>query len=243
MQVARAFSTVNSAEIAHFSRLSSQWWDERGEFSFLHQMNPARMQFIRSKLLEIARDEGNEHSDANVLHNLDILDVGCGGGLLSEASNQISKVQRHSHFLQSLARLGARTLGIDASDANIAIAKHHASLDTKLAHKLSYSACQAERLVNEAQRYDVVCSMEVLEHVDHPVQFLKTCSELLKVILLHSYLKFLILFCSHPVIFSFPPSHAHHCHISSPFLWQKKSCARSLLVHILTPNLSNLQSS
>lgn len=68
-------STVNAAEIAHFSRLSAQWWDETGEFSFLHQMNPARMQFIRQKV---------SHEFETPLKGLDVLDVGCGGGLLSE---------------------------------------------------------------------------------------------------------------------------------------------------------------
>lgn len=77
--------TINSSEIAHFSRLSSQWWDEQGEFSFLHKMNPVRVQFIRQKLLEISRDQTEkEVSPLNVLRDLDVLDVGCGGGLLSE---------------------------------------------------------------------------------------------------------------------------------------------------------------
>jgi 2-polyprenyl-6-hydroxyphenyl methylase/3-demethylubiquinone-9 3-methyltransferase len=77
--------TVNSSEIAHFSRLSSQWWDEQGEFSLLHKMNPVRVQFVRQKLLEISRERDEEHiSLSEVLHGLDVLDVGCGGGLLSE---------------------------------------------------------------------------------------------------------------------------------------------------------------
>ncbi|KAJ7577074.1 S-adenosyl-L-methionine-dependent methyltransferase [Mycena floridula] len=161
----RAFSTVNSGEIAHFSRLSSLWWDEHGEFSFLHQMNPVRMSFIGDKLLEIAKDdERNIPSDSNILRDLDVLDVGCGGGLLSE----------------SLARLGARTLGIDASESNIAIAQHHAAFDPLLSKNLSYSAVAAESLLDKPKRYDVVCSMEVLEHVDNPAQFLSTCAELLK---------------------------------------------------------------
>jgi polyprenyldihydroxybenzoate methyltransferase/3-demethylubiquinol 3-O-methyltransferase len=77
--------TINSSEIAHFSRLSSKWWDEKGEFSFLHKMNPVRVQFIRQKLLEITREEGGEGvSELNNFDGLDMLDVGCGGGLLSE---------------------------------------------------------------------------------------------------------------------------------------------------------------
>lgn len=83
-------STVNADEISFFSRLSSQWWNETGEFAFLHKMNPVRMQFIREKFLEVAREELPE-SDVEsrersglVLKGLDVLDVGCGGGLLSE---------------------------------------------------------------------------------------------------------------------------------------------------------------
>lgn len=81
-------TTINEAEIAHFSRLSSEWWDEQGEFSFLHKMNPTRMEFITEKLLEIAREENtdssSQESETDLLRGLDVLDVGCGGGLLSE---------------------------------------------------------------------------------------------------------------------------------------------------------------
>ncbi|KAG7093697.1 hypothetical protein E1B28_007352 [Marasmius oreades] len=160
-------STVNASEIAHFSRLSAQWWDERGEFSFLHSMNPIRMQFIRQKFAETTLDESETKIDSTktgVLMGLDVLDVGCGGGLLSE----------------SLARLGARVLGIDASESNIAIAKHHASLDSTLNSNLSYKHTSAEVLLNRPKRFDVVCSMEVLEHVDNPTAFLSTCAELIK---------------------------------------------------------------
>ncbi|KAJ7603755.1 S-adenosyl-L-methionine-dependent methyltransferase [Mycena polygramma] len=164
-------SSVNPAEIAHFSRLSSQWWDEAGEFSFLHKMNPVRIRFIREKLLEVARDEQpafKEPASASLLKGLDVLDVGCGGGLLSE----------------SLARLGAKTLGVDASEANILIAKLHAAQDPNLAPGpstyLSYLHTSAEALLTEPKRYDVVCSMEVLEHVDNPPAFLDTCSQLVK---------------------------------------------------------------
>ena len=84
----RSSSTVNASEIAHFSRLSAEWWNERGEFSYLHKMNPIRMQFIRQKLIETAYDEHPEGSvnasKVGILEGLDVLDVGCGGGLLSE---------------------------------------------------------------------------------------------------------------------------------------------------------------
>ena len=178
-------ATVNPDEIAHFSRLSSQWWDHQGEFSFLHKMNPVRVQFIRDKLLEIAREENDDLDvqPTHVLCGLDVLDVGCGGGLLSE-------VRCCSFFSapltpqQSLARLGARTHGIDASESNISIAKVHASADPKLSPPsplLSYEHTSAESLLTSQKRYDVVCSMEVLEHVDNPASFLSTCATLVKV--------------------------------------------------------------
>jgi len=175
--------TINASEIAHFSRLSSQWWDEQGEFSFLHKMNPVRVQFIRQKLLELSQDrEGRkEVPKSQVLEGLDVLDVGCGGGLLSEVGQSgLSSWFFISSSQQSLARLGGRTLGIDASESNIAIAKLHASADSKRG-QLSYAKTAAESLVESEKRYDVVCSMEVLEHVDNPAFFLSTCAKLVKV--------------------------------------------------------------
>ncbi|KAH9166722.1 ubiquinone biosynthesis O-methyltransferase [Lactarius sanguifluus] len=136
-----SFSTVNDAEIAHFSRLSALWWDERGEFALLHKMNAHRMRFIREKLL---LDE-----PSRALAGLDALDVGCGGGILSE----------------SLARLGANTLAVDASAENT----------------LAFRHTSVEELVREPRRrFDVVCSMEVVEHVDNPAAFVRSCAELVK---------------------------------------------------------------
>ncbi|KAH9479352.1 Ubiquinone biosynthesis O-methyltransferase [Psilocybe cubensis] len=162
-------NSVNTDEIAHFSKLSSEWWDEKGEFNFLHKMNPVRIQFIREKMLEVAQAENPDLDSGDMLTGLDVLDVGCGGGLLSE----------------SLARLGAKTTGIDASESNIAIASLHAAADPKLSPEgttpnLSYLHTSAENLLPNPKRYDVVCSMEVLEHVDNPATFLATCAELLK---------------------------------------------------------------
>ncbi|KZV72253.1 ubiquinone biosynthesis O-methyltransferase [Peniophora sp. CONT] len=168
-------STVNASEIAHFSRLSAQWWDERGEFGLLHKMNPHRVRFVRDKILEIGREENGEAwADARgvrALEGMDVLDIGCGGGILSE----------------SLARLGARTLAIDASEKNIAIASLHSAADPALSQpadpsrgSLTYRHTAAETLVEEQKRFDVVCSMEVIEHVDNPAAFLRSCSELVK---------------------------------------------------------------
>lgn len=92
-------SSINPVEIAHFSRLSSEWWDEAGEFSFLHQMNPVRVRFIREKLLEIARDEQSDEPQPTVLRGLDVLDVGCGGGLLSEVRILHTRLCFHRYIL------------------------------------------------------------------------------------------------------------------------------------------------
>ncbi|CAL1715018.1 unnamed protein product [Somion occarium] len=184
--VASSSSTVNPDEIAHFSRLSSLWWDERGEFGMLHKMNPVRTQFVQEKLVEMKYEDGHESFDEQrVLEGLNVLDVGCGGGLLSE----------------SLTRLGANTLGIDASLSNIAIASLHASSDpalsfssnslphsndTAISHKgkgkVTYEHTSVEELLarNGPNSFDVVCSMEVLEHVDNPRGFLHSCAALVK---------------------------------------------------------------
>ncbi|KIJ65583.1 hypothetical protein HYDPIDRAFT_88113 [Hydnomerulius pinastri MD-312] len=179
LQTVSTASTVNAEEIAHFSRLSSLWWDEHGEFALLHRMNPVRVQYVREKLIEVAREEKGEdlaqkmEQRRDALRGLDVLDVGCGGGLLSE----------------SLARMGARTLGIDASESNIGIASLHANRDPQLSSRgsgtpsngsLEYRNTSAEELVKESKQYDVVCSMEVIEHVDNPAGFLSTCAELVK---------------------------------------------------------------
>lgn len=176
-------SSVNAAEISHFSKLSAQWWDEHGELALLHKMNPSRLSFLRQKLQESARrygrgaDADRELQGGQWLAGLKVLDVGCGAGLLSE----------------SLARLGAQTLGVDATLSNIPLAKAHALLDPVLSSpapgstgdepRLEYRHQTAEDLL-EAEgegRFDVVCAMEVLEHVDDPKGFLLNLTRLVKV--------------------------------------------------------------
>ncbi|KAN0109640.1 ubiquinone biosynthesis O-methyltransferase [Russula decolorans] len=185
-----SISTVNDDEISHFSRLSAQWWDERGEFALLHKMNPHRIRFIREKVLEVLQTQpgaatttatantissnpNQSLESPHMMEGMDVLDVGCGGGILSE----------------SLARLGANTLAIDASAENIGIATRHAAADPSFARDaasastlgtLAFRHATAETLVQEPKRFDIVCSMEVVEHVDNPAGFLRSCAELVK---------------------------------------------------------------
>jgi 2-polyprenyl-6-hydroxyphenyl methylase/3-demethylubiquinone-9 3-methyltransferase len=144
-------------------------------------MNPTRVKFVTEKLAEL--DEQNK-TPGNVLKGLDVLDIGCGGGLLSEVQSPlVMKILKQLTRPKSLARLGANTLAIDASENNIRIAQHHASLDPRLSG-LSYRHTAAETLLEESpdRQFDVVCSMEVLEHVDNPRAFLDTCARLIKVL-------------------------------------------------------------
>ncbi|PWN49335.1 ubiquinone biosynthesis O-methyltransferase [Violaceomyces palustris] len=181
-------SSVHPNEIEHFSKLSSEWWDEHGEFGLLHSMNKVRIQFIREKLEEVkgyesafrevhgrsldphlngGEKEGQEEKKTRFLEGLKVLDVGCGGGLLSE----------------SLTRLGAKTTGLDASPSNIKIASIHSSKDPELAGGLEYIHSTAEELVRLSDSkgsYDLVLAMEVIEHVKGPGEFLTTLDSLLK---------------------------------------------------------------
>ncbi|OCF37475.1 3-demethylubiquinone-9 3-O-methyltransferase [Kwoniella heveanensis BCC8398] len=179
------FTTINASEISHFSSLSEHWWDETGEFKLLHRMNPTRVEYIRQKvaLSPAAEDEEvwtfeNRHSDLQRekergtgawLTGLRCLDVGCGGGLLSE----------------SLARLGGEVSGVDASPANIGIATTHANQDPVLKKKMEEGTFElrhstAEALRDAGEKFDVVCAMEVLEHVDQPGEFMKCLGEMVK---------------------------------------------------------------
>ena len=178
------FTTVNASEISHFTRLSSEWWSETGEFALLHRMNPARVEYIRQKLLNSNEPEWtfetrHSHNDTTSsgtgkwLKGKKLLDVGCGGGLLAE----------------SLARLGGDILAIDAGRENIEIARIHAEGDPHLpigdragnGEKLEYRWIAAEKLREEGRKFDVVTSMEVIEHVDEPGEFLKCLGDMVKV--------------------------------------------------------------
>ncbi len=151
-------STASPDEVARFTAMAEAWWDPTGDFRPLHQLNPVRLEFIRDHL---AGHFGRDPMADKPLKGLSVIDIGCGGGLLSEP----------------MARLGAVVTGIDAGERNIAIAKMHAEqsgLDIDYRHQLP------EDLSSEQGRYDAVLNMEVVEHVADLDVFLNASAELLK---------------------------------------------------------------
>jgi 2-polyprenyl-6-hydroxyphenyl methylase/3-demethylubiquinone-9 3-methyltransferase len=149
-------STVDRDEVARFSALAGEWWDPRGKMGMLHKFNPVRLGFIKETA---CRHFDREGKAIDALAGLRILDIGCGGGILSEP----------------LARLGAQVVGADASEPNIAAAKLHAS-DAGLA--IDFRATSAEALADAGERFDVVLAMEVVEHVADLDLFVKRCAEM-----------------------------------------------------------------
>jgi 2-polyprenyl-6-hydroxyphenyl methylase/3-demethylubiquinone-9 3-methyltransferase len=153
-----ASTTVDPAELARFSALASEWWDPRGKMAPLHKFNPVRLAYIRDQVTaHFARDPKRLDS----LKGLRILDIGCGGGVLSEP----------------LARLGALVVGADPAFANIEAARAHAAL-SDLA--IDYRCTTAEALADAEERFDVVLAMEVVEHVADVRLFVRRCGEMVK---------------------------------------------------------------
>jgi 2-polyprenyl-6-hydroxyphenyl methylase/3-demethylubiquinone-9 3-methyltransferase len=149
-------TTINEEEIQKFSDLADEWWDVDGKFKPLHMFNPIRIEYILdeiSKHLKINKDK-------NLLNNLEILDIGCGGGLISEP----------------MARLGGNVTAIDASAKNIKIASLH-SKESDL--NINYINKSPEQL-NEKEKFDIILNLEVVEHVDNLDLYLESCSKLLK---------------------------------------------------------------
>ena len=149
-------SSVNKKEIEKFSRMASEWWDPKGKFKPLHKFNPIRIKYIKESIIENFKLKNK----IKPLNKINILDIGCGGGLLSEP----------------MQRLGANVTGIDASIKNIKVAKLHAQKN-KL--KINYLCSSPEKLKTK-KKYDVILNMEIVEHVDDLNFFLKSCSKLLK---------------------------------------------------------------
>ena len=151
-------STVDPAEIAKFEAMAAEWWDPTGKFKPLHMMNPCRLDYITSQIgAEFGRDLTKRHAFAG----LRILDIGCGGGLLSEP----------------MARLGATVVGADAAAGNIPIAQIHAQ---QSGLDVDYRNITAEALVEAGEQFDVVLNMEVIEHVADPQAFMNASQALLK---------------------------------------------------------------
>lgn len=155
----RVGGTVDPDEVARFAAMAEQWWDPRGKFRPLHELNPTRVKYIRDRALShFGRDAGA--GSLKPLAGLRVLDIGCGGGLLCEP----------------LARLGAQVTGIDAATKNIEIARLHAG---QAGLEIDYRVQTAEELVGR-ESFDIVLSMEVVEHVADPALFLKSCAQLVR---------------------------------------------------------------
>ena len=157
-----ARSSVDQVDLARFERLGAEWWDEAGDMAPLHRLNPTRIRFIRDTLLQhFGQRLGDARDTARPLAGLTLLDIGCGGGLLSEP----------------LARLGARVTGIDPGPANIAVAQAHAA-DFGL--DIDYRAVPVEVIAESDERFDVVVASEVIEHVVNQPRFVATACSLVK---------------------------------------------------------------
>lgn len=140
----RSRGTADGEDVARFEAIAAEWWDPTGKFRPLHQLNPLRLAYIRDRLCD--RTSGGEVTAERPLAGLRILDVGCGGGLVSEG----------------MAALGAKVTGIDASATSIAVARHHAG---ESGLDIDYLCTVPEDLVGQGQVFDAVVAMEVVEHV------------------------------------------------------------------------------
>ena len=150
--------TVDPAEIAKFEAMAAEWWDPNGKFKPLHMLNPTRLDYITR---QIAAEFGRDLTVRHPFAGLRILDIGCGGGLLSEP----------------MARLGAAVVGADAAPRNIPVAQIHAQ---QSGLTIDYRHTTAEALAAAGEQFDVVLNMEVVEHVSDPLAYLTACRQLLK---------------------------------------------------------------
>jgi len=150
-------TTINKEEIQKFSKLADEWWDVNGKFKPLHMFNPIRIEYITDNIKKYFKIENEK---TNFLEGLSILDIGCGGGLISEP----------------MARLGANVTGIDASKKNINVASLHAK---KNELKISYFNTAPEDL-DITKKFDVILNLEVVEHVDNINLYINSCHKLLK---------------------------------------------------------------
>jgi len=156
MQAAQ--TTVDPSEVAKFEAMAAEWWDPKGKFKPLHLMNPCRLDYITR---QIAGEFGRDLTQPEPFKGLRLLDIGCGGGLLSEP----------------MARLGATVIGADAAAGNIPVAQVHAE---QSGLDIDYRNITAEELAANGEQFDVVLNMEVVEHVADPLAYLTACQQLLK---------------------------------------------------------------
>ena len=149
-------NTINNLEINKFSKLAAEWWDPEGKFKPLHKFNPIRIRYIKDNIVNHFKLQQKDRP----LENLDILDIGCGGGLLCEP----------------MSRLGANVTGIDASEKNIKIAKLHMK---KSNLKIKYFCSSPEKFIVK-KKFDIILNMEIVEHVDDVNFFIEKSADLLK---------------------------------------------------------------
>jgi len=149
-------NTINKKEIEKFSKIAEEWWDPKGKFKPLHNFNPLRISYIKENIIKTF----NLQEKDKILSGVKILDIGCGGGLLSEP----------------MSRLGAKVFGMDASKKNVEVAKIHAQ---KSGLNIEYFCSSPERFKTDL-KFDVILNMEIIEHVEDVDFFLKSCSKLLK---------------------------------------------------------------
>jgi len=153
-----AKTTIDQAEVDRFSAMAAEWWDPAGKFRPLHKFNPVRLTYIRDRVAAKFDRDPRSHRP---LEGLRVLDIGCGGGLLSEP----------------MARMGAIVVGADASEKNIGIARTHAEQSGVI---VDYRAVTAEALAADDEKFDVVLNMEVVEHVSDVPFFIETCATMVK---------------------------------------------------------------
>ena len=149
-------NSINKKEIEKFSNMAAEWWDPEGKFKPLHKFNPIRIKYIKENIIKEFQLKNKKYP----LSGINVLDIGCGGGLLSEP----------------MCRLGANVTAIDASNKNIAIANLHAKKNNL---KINYICSSPEKL-KTTKKFDVILNMEIVEHVEDVNFFLKSCANLLK---------------------------------------------------------------
>jgi len=153
-----AAPSLDPSEVAKFSAMAAEWWNPKGKFGVLHVFNPVRLQFIKEQVTaRLARDP----LEREPFEGLRFLDIGCGGGLLTEP----------------ISRLGASITGVDPSERNIKTASVHAQ---EMGLDIDYRVGTAEDLAAAGEQFDVILNMEVIEHVADPVAFTRTCASMLK---------------------------------------------------------------